>query len=89
MYGKDDTYTSEEFQRARYEQRPWIQEVLDKTTDPAQAWQNWMERDVQGARSLERPLRDTGLTWESVDGSSSIEVTVNRVCAHFLRGLVA
>ena len=74
---------SEEFQRHYYDQRPWIKDVLSKTSDPAQAWQNWMTRDAAGARILETTPGQFGLEWTIVDGMVSLEDTVMRVCEHF------
>ena len=74
---------AEPFQRHYYEQRPWIKDVLSKTTDPSRAWQNWMTRDVEAARSLERMLSHTNLEWALVDGSNSVEQAVDRICSHF------
>lgn len=77
---------TEKFQREHYEQRPWIKRVLAKTSDPVRAWQNWMERDSSGARSLEKALRDGCLPWELVDGSVGLEETVGRICLRFRYG---
>jgi hypothetical protein len=44
---------SDSFQRNFFKERPWIKDVLAKTSNPEQAWDNWMQRDSLGARSLE------------------------------------
>lgn len=76
--------STETFQRRNYEQRPWIKDVLSRTSDPIQAWNNWMARDAAGARTLETAIRQTELPWISVDGTDSIEKTIERICGHFL-----
>jgi hypothetical protein len=74
---------SDEFQRDYYQQRPWIKDVLAKTTDPAKAWENWMVRDSSGARALEKSLDVTDLSWVMVDGSRTLQATVEHVLRHF------
>jgi hypothetical protein len=76
---------SEEFQREHYRRRPWIKEVLAKTTDPDKAWENWMARDAASARALEETLKTTSLSWMLVDGAKSLEQTVNLVLRHFAK----
>lgn len=77
---------ADQFQVQHYEQRPWIKDVLAKTSDPAKAWQNWMARDAASARSLERALSSTNLAWALVDGSISVGETADRICDHFRAG---
>lgn len=76
---------SDAFQRSFYKQRPWIKDVLAKTSDPELAWENWMLRDSMGARALESKLRETHLDWILVDGTLPLHETINRVAAHFAR----
>ncbi len=76
---------SEEFQREHYRRRPWIKEVLAKTTDPDKAWENWMGRDAASARALEKTLKTTSLSCMLVDGAKSLEQTVNLVLRHFAK----
>lgn len=76
---------TDDFQRIFYKQRPWIKDVLAKTSNPELAWENWMRRDSMGARALEGKLRETGLDWILVDGTLPLDETVNRVAAHFAR----
>jgi len=73
----------EQFQRRYYAQRPWIHEVLEKTSNPEKAWANWMERDAIGARALEANLADVDIPWMLVDGSVTLEATVARIASHF------
>lgn len=74
---------TELFQRTKYAERDWIQEVLSKTSDPKRAWANWMARDVAGARSLERTLSELHLPWMLVDGKRPVEESINLICNHF------
>ncbi|MCB0334798.1 MAG: hypothetical protein KDD62_00790, partial [Bdellovibrionales bacterium] len=73
----------EEFQRRNYAERQWTKNVLAKTSDPEQAWDNWMYRDVTRARLLRQDIEKHGYAWHMVDGSISIEETVDKVIAHF------
>jgi 2-phosphoglycerate kinase len=75
---------SEPFQRTHYPQRgAWVQWILNQCSDPAQAFANWMDRDVAFARWVERTCAEQGLTVLSVDGSVSIAVMAQRVADHF------
>jgi hypothetical protein len=76
---------SEQFQRNFYKERPWAKDVLAKTSNPEQAWDNWMQRDSLGARSLESDLRRTGLNWMLVAGAVSLEATVDLIATQFAR----
>lgn len=74
---------TEEFQLHHYKKREWIENVLSKTSDKELAWQNWMQRDLASARSLEKQAIETNLPWLSVDGSIDIEATVDLIAKHF------
>ncbi len=73
----------EEFQRTNYALRPWIKEVLAKTSDPELAWSNWMARDIGYARWIEKEVDKYGLKRILVDGLISIEETVEMVVRYF------
>lgn len=74
---------TEPFQRHHYAQRPWVAGVLSGTSDPQRAFDNWMQRDAGFARWLEEQVSNYTMSWLSVDGSMTVEETVERVVYHF------
>jgi hypothetical protein len=74
----------EDFQRHHYSLRPLIKPTLAKTTDPELAFSNWMTRDATYARWLETQVDLSGYYRQQVDGSLSIDQTIQRVLQHFL-----
>jgi len=75
---------SEEFQREQYARRTFIKDVLAKTTDPEQAWSNWMARDVAFARWLKDRVKEAELPYLIVDGTISLEATVDLIASHYV-----
>lgn len=73
----------ETFFRAEYKKRTWAHERLKETSDPAQAFENWMSRDVAFAREIAGRARLAGFACLEVDGSKSIAETVKQVANHF------
>ena len=55
------------FRRTHYARRPWIHEILERTSQPEQAFENWMQRDADFARWLEAQVAAQELAWLSVD----------------------
>lgn len=74
---------TEAFQRHYYARRPWVASILATTSDPELAFENWMQRDAGFARWLEEQMALYELPWLSVDGSLTVEETVDRVARHF------
>jgi hypothetical protein len=74
---------SEPFQRRYYAKRPWIKDILAATSDPAQAFDNWMNRDAGFARWLETQVTTYNMPWLKVDGSLTLEATAEHVARHF------
>ncbi|MCB9156204.1 MAG: hypothetical protein H6645_03700 [Caldilineaceae bacterium] len=74
---------TETFQRYYYAQRPWVPGQLATTSNPAQAFENWMQRDAAFARWLEGQVAHDNLEWWQVDGTISIEETAELVTKHF------
>jgi len=72
-----------EFQWQHYRQRDWVKDVVKDCTDPAQAFRNWMERDVQFARQVRKQADLLGLSVIVVDDRWSSEAVTARVQAHF------
>ncbi|WP_420644884.1 hypothetical protein [Candidatus Leptofilum sp.] len=68
-----------DFQRHHYAQRPWIHEVLRECSQPAQAFENWMQRDIAYANWVQQETTVRNLNCLIVDGSHSIEENCQRV----------
>ena len=67
------------FQRHHYAQRPWIHGVLQDCTQPAQAFENWMQRDIAYANWIRQETAVRQLNCLVVDGRHSIEENCCRV----------
>ncbi|MFA6392121.1 MAG: hypothetical protein WCW66_05250 [Patescibacteria group bacterium] len=74
---------TKEFQLHNYSKRPWINNVLAKTSDRKLAWRNWMQRDIASARILKEQVIQENLSWLSVDGSLNISETTNQIIQHY------
>jgi len=62
------------FRRAAYPGRgAFVQELLARCPDPAQAFANWMDRDDEIARLVEDQARRLGLAVVTVDGTRGVE----------------
>lgn len=62
-----------EFQRHAYPLRgPWPRDVVAGTSNPAQAFDNWMERDVGYGRVVVALARALGQSVIDVDGRQSV-----------------
>jgi hypothetical protein len=59
------------FQRAHYARRPWVRDILKQCSDPEQAFENWMRRDIGFADEVERQAAVQHLWSLRVDGSLS------------------
>jgi len=62
-----------EFQFQHYQQRPWIQQILNACHDPKQAFDNWMKRDELFGQEVARQARANGFQVIQVDGSVGIQ----------------
>ena len=74
----------EAFQRAHYtpEQRPWMWDILEQCENPAQAFQNWMDRDIGFARQVVGRSKELGLGLIEVDGNRTIADNAEIVAQH-------
>jgi len=72
-----------EFQHEHYRQRPWVQEIIGATSDPAQAWANWMTRDAAFADRMAAQAATMTLTCLRVDGQHDLEAMTAQVARHF------
>jgi 2-phosphoglycerate kinase len=61
-----------EFQQYHYVRRAWAREVVRACTQPEQAFQNWMQRDIQFARFTHKEAQNNGMCVLGVDGKRSL-----------------
>ena len=71
-----------EFQRRFYAGRQWVGPYLKDCADPAQAFENWMQRDILFARYITRTAAELGGTVLVVDGTKTIDDNVRLVERH-------
>lgn len=72
-----------DFQWKYYSQRPWIKDILDKTTDPETAFKNWMQRDIRFAEIIIAQAEEYGYRVIVVDESRTFEENLGAVSDHF------
>ncbi len=71
------------FQQEHYAKRPWINGILSQCSNPDQAWENWMQRDILFARWVIQEAKRLDLHIIEVDGSRTIGKTTKLVQAWF------
>jgi hypothetical protein len=71
------------FQREHYAHRHWVSDVLRECSNPAQAFENWMQRDMMFGRWVRREAWRYGFKTIVVDGTQSITANAEDVAAHF------
>lgn len=72
-----------EFQRHHYPLRgEWPHQVVAATSDPARAFENWMERDVRYARIVAATARELDQLVIEVDGRRSIAELSAQIARH-------
>lgn len=74
---------TETFQRSYYARRSWIHDYLKRTSDPAQAFENWMVRDASFARWLQSQVISHDMHWLLVDGFRSLDETIELAAKYF------
>jgi hypothetical protein len=70
------------FQIEHYSRREWAKDIVKACSDPKQAFENWMERDIRFALEVRRQAERLGLRVLVVDGSQSPEQSSALVKAH-------
>jgi 2-phosphoglycerate kinase len=68
-----------EFQREHYARRDWTTGTLSACSNPAAAWENWMERDVRFARRVEADAAARNFPVLVVDGVKSLTENIANV----------
>jgi hypothetical protein len=66
-----------------YAQRPWVADVLKDCRKPAQAFANWMARDIAFADYVATTADAQGLPLLHVDGTQSIAENAAWVATQF------
>ena len=68
-----------DFQKKHYKQREWVPYVLEGTTNPEKAFENWMQRDILFAQMVRKEAMKLGYPSLVTDGSQSEVQTVEEV----------
>ena len=68
-----------DFQKKHYIQREWVPYVLEGTTNPEQAFENWMQRDILFAQMVRKEAVLLGYPSLITDGSQSENQTAEEV----------
>ena len=68
-----------DFQKKHYKQREWVSYVLEGTSNPEQAFENWMQRDILFAQMVRKEAMELGYPSLIADGSQSEKQTVEEV----------
>ena len=68
-----------DFQKKHYKQREWVPYVLEGTTNPEQAFENWMQRDILFDQMVRQEAMKLGYPSLITDGSQSENQTVEEV----------
>lgn len=68
-----------DFQKKYYIQREWVLYVLEGTTNPEQAFENWMQRDILFAQMVRKEAVRLGYPSLITDGSQSENQTAEEV----------
>jgi hypothetical protein len=75
-----------QFQLYHYSRREWINDVVKDTSNPVQAFQNWMERDICFARLVRQEAQQRRLPVLVVDGKNSLAENTRLVEKFFWPG---
>ena len=72
-----------DFQKKHYIQREWVPYVLEGTTNPEQAFENWMQRDILFAQMVRKEAVRLGYPSLITDGSQSEKQTAEEIARIF------
>ena len=68
-----------DFQKKHYKQREWVPYVLEGTSNPEQAFENWMQRDILFAQMVRKEAMELGYPSLMTDGSRSEKETAEKI----------
>ena len=71
--------TTADFQKKHYRQREWVPYVLEGTTNPDKAFENWMQRDILFAQMVRKEAMELGYSSLLTDDSQSENQTMKEV----------
>lgn len=74
---------TKEFQVFHYSQREWVPCVLAECSNPAKAFENWMERDALFAKAVQTQCAEAGYASLVHHGEIPVEEMTARVASHF------
>ena len=72
-----------DFQKKHYKQREWVPYVLEGTSNPEQAFENWMQRDILFAQMVRKEAKKLGYPSLMTDGSRSEKETAEEIARIF------
>jgi hypothetical protein len=72
-----------DFQLHYYSRRDWAKDYIKDTSDPQQAFQNWMQRDIHFARFVCHEAEERSMRVLVVDGACSIAENIRLVEEYF------
>jgi len=72
-----------DFQRTHYSKRDWARDITAQCSNPARAFDNWMERDIRFAQWLEAETLALDLSMLRVDGNRTMNQNAEAVITHF------
>ena len=68
-----------DFQKKHYKQREWVPYVLEGTSNPEQAFENWMKRDILFAQMVRKEAKKLGYPSLMTDGSRLEKETAEKI----------
>jgi len=74
------------FQREHYSKREGARRIVEQCDESEVAFQNWMERDIRFAESIEAEVLTLDLQLLKIDGSRTIAENAEEVAGHFQLG---
>ena len=72
-----------DFQKKHYKQREWVPYVLEGTSNPEQAFENWMQRDILFAQMVRKEAMKLGYSSLMTDGRQSEKQTAEEIARIF------
>ena len=65
--------------QTKHQQREWVPYVLEDTSNPEQAFENWMQRDILFAQMVRKEAKKLGYPSLMTDGSRSEKETAEEI----------
>ena len=72
-----------DFQKKHYKQREWVPYVLEGTSNPEQAFENWMQREILFAQMGRKEAMKLGYSSLMTDGRQSEKQTAEEIARIF------